>query len=228
MNSYYSRESVQRAYGRASKVCYLGVDSSLFRNLGKKREGFIVGLGSFCPAKGIDLAIKAIALLEEPRPKLVWIGNGGMMEYLEDMKRLALSVGVEFEAKNTIPDSELVDILNRAALMLYTSQLEPFGLAPLEANACGTPVVAVAEGGVRETIKDGLNGLLVDDEPEAIAQAIKLLLSDAELARQMGERGCQYVQQGWGLEKSVDRLEENLFNVFRASRAQVKAKCFAR
>ncbi len=43
VNSYYSRESVQRAYGRASKVCYLGVDSSLFRNLGKKREGFIVG-----------------------------------------------------------------------------------------------------------------------------------------------------------------------------------------
>ncbi len=67
--------------------------------------------------------------------------------------------------------------------MLYTSQLEPFGLAPLEANSCGTPVVAVAEGGVRETIKDGLNGFLVDDEPEAIAQAIKLLLSDAELAR---------------------------------------------
>ena len=133
-------------------------------------------MAHFVPRRGIDLAIKAIALLGEPRPKLVWIGNGGVPEYLEEMKRLAGSLGVEFEVKKMIPDSEVVDILNRAALMLYTSQLEPFGLAPLEANACGTPVVAVAEGGVRETIKDGLNGFLVDAEPEAIAQAINRLL----------------------------------------------------
>ena len=228
VNSYYSRESIQRAYGRASKVCYLGIDTSLFRNLGKPREGFVVGLGAYCSPKRIDLAIKAIALLDNPRPKLVWIGNGGVQEYLEDMIRLAESLEVEFDAKKMIPDSEVIDILNRAALMLYTSQLEPFGLAPLEANACGTPVVAVAEGGVRETIKNGLNGFLVDDEPEAIAHAIKLLLGDAELARQMSARACQYVQQEWNLKKSVDCLEENLLKVFSESRAQVKLKCSAR
>ena len=228
VNSYYSRESIQRAYGRESKVCYLGIDTSLFRNHSKPREGFVVGLGAFCSPKRIDLAIKAIALLNNPRPKLVWIGNGGVPEYLEEMIRLARSSEVELDVKKMVPDSEVVDIMNRAALMLYTSQLEPFGLAPLEANACGTPVVAVAEGGVRETIKDGLNGFLVDDEPEAIAQAINRLLGDAELARQMGERGCQYVQQEWNLEKSVDRLEENLLKVFRESRAQVKVKCSAR
>lgn len=227
VNSYYSRESLQRVYGRASKVCYLGVDISLFRNLYKRREGFVVGLGSFTPAKGIDLAIKSIALLDNPRPKLVWIGNGGVPEYVEEMISLAGSLEVEIDVKHMIPDSEVIDILNRAALMLYTSQLEPFGLAPLEANACGTPVVAVAEGGVRETVKDGLNGFLVDSEPEAIACALDQLLRDAELARGMGERACQYVQEEWNWEKGVDSLEENLLKVFRASGAQVKAKCFA-
>jgi glycosyltransferase involved in cell wall biosynthesis len=80
---------------------------------------------------------------------------------------------------------------------------------------------------VRETIKDGLNGFLVDDEPESIAQAINRLLGDAELARQMSARACQYVLREWNLEKSVDRLEEGLLKVFCASRTQVKAKCFA-
>ena len=55
-------------------------------------------------------------------------------------------------------------------------------------------LLAVAEGGVRETIKDGFNGFLIDGEPEAIAQSINRLLGDAELAKDMGERACQYIR----------------------------------
>lgn len=226
-NSYYSRESILRAYGRAATVCYLGIDTVMFRNQRRPRERFIVGMGAFTLAKGIELAIKSIALLPGPRPPLVWIGDAGSLDHIADMQRLADSSGVRFETRRLISDEALVETLNRAALFIYSSRLEPFGLAPLEANACGTPVVAVAEGGVRETIKDGLNGFLVDSEPEAIAQAIDRLLGDTESARNMGERACQYVQQEWNLEKSVDSLEENLLKVFRASRSQVKAKCFA-
>jgi glycosyltransferase involved in cell wall biosynthesis len=54
-------------------------------------------------------------------------------------------------------DENIVELLNRAAVMVYSARLEPFGLAPLEANACATPVVAVAEGGVRESIRNGVN-----------------------------------------------------------------------
>lgn len=228
VNSYYSRESVLRAYGRDAKVCYLGIDTALFRNLRKQRENFIVGLGTFCAPKRIDLAIKSVALLAKPRPKLVWIGNGGVPQYLEDMKELARGLEVEFEAKEMITDSQLVDILNRAALMLYTSQLEPFGLAPLEANACGTPVVAVAEGGVRETVKDGVNGWLVDPEPERVAEAAKRFLQDEALARRIGERAADYVQREWTWAASIDRLEENLFQVARLSATARGAACYAR
>ena len=207
VNSYYSRESILRAYGVDAKVCYLGVDTKLFRNLELEREPFVVGLGSFDYIKGIDLAVKPMALVPEPRPPLVWIANSGDERYQSEVIELARSLGVDLQIKNAIPDAELVTTLNRATLLLYTSRLEPFGFAPLEANACGLPVVAVAEGGVRETVQDGVNGFLADRDPENIAGAINRLLQNPALARQMGENGALHVQGTWNVERSVDRLE---------------------
>jgi glycosyltransferase involved in cell wall biosynthesis len=216
VNSYFSRESVLRAYGVDAKVCYLGVDTTLFRNLGLERERFIVGLGSFDPIKRIDLAVKAVALLPEPRPPLVWIANSANEAYKSMISELALSLGVEFRVRMAISDSELVTILNKAALFLYTSRLEPFGFAPLEANACGLPVVGVAEGGIRETIQDGVNGFLVDPEAESIARAAETLLHDSGLAKRLGEAAADYVRRKWDVEESVTRLETILLQVASA------------
>jgi len=207
VNSYFSRESVLRAYGVDAKVCYLGVDTTLFRNLGLQREHFIVGLGSFDSIKRIDLAVKAVALLPDPRPPLVWIANSGSEAYKNTISELARSLKVELRIQMAISDSELVATLNKAALLLYTSRLEPFGFATLEANACGLPVVGVAEGGIRETVQDGVNGFLVDPEAESIARAARQLLLNPALARQMGEKAAVNVQEIWNVESSVDRLE---------------------
>lgn len=210
VNSYFSRESVRRIYGVDSKVCYLGIDTSLFRDLALERERIIVGLGAFYSNKGIDLALKAVALLAHPRPRLVWIANSVSVSYRAEMDKLADSLGVDLTVKEGISNDELVTILNTAALFVYTSRLEPFGLAPLEANACGLPVVAVAEGGIRETIKDGFNGFLVDPEPTAIAEAAKLLLQNPDLTRQISQQAAAHVRQNWNLEGCVDRLENVL------------------
>lgn len=213
VNSYFSRENFSRAYGAEARVCYLGIDTKLFRNLAMPRERFIVGLGSFHSIKGIDLAIKSVALLPEPRPLLVWISNAGSEEYQSAMLELAGSLGVDLQIRMSVSDTSLVETLNRAALLLYTSRLEPFGFAPLEANACGLPVVGIAEGGIRETVQDGVNGLLVDPEAEAIAQAVQQLLQNPEQARAMGERAAINVERNWNVEGSIDRLEKNLFDV---------------
>jgi glycosyltransferase involved in cell wall biosynthesis len=213
VNSYFSRESVLRAYGVAARVCYLGVDTNFFRNLNLERESFIVGVGSIDPIKHIDLAISAVALLPEPRPPLVWIANSGSQSYRDTITELARSSGVELRIHSAISDSELVNILNRATLLLCTPRLEPFGFAVLEANACALPVVAVAEGGLRETVDHGRNGLLVDSEPASIARAVERLLGDPSLARKMGETGVANVTQKWTVEKSVDQLEKNLLEV---------------
>jgi glycosyltransferase involved in cell wall biosynthesis len=216
VNSYFSRESVLRAYGVDAKVCYLGVDTNLFRNLGLKRERLIVGLGSFDSIKGIDLAVKAVALLPDPRPPLVWIANSGNEAYQSTISEMARSLGVELRIQMAIPDSELITILNKAALLLYTSRLEPFGFAPLEANACGLPVVGIAEGGIRETVQDGVNGFLVDPDAESIARASERLLLDPELAKRMGETAVDYVRREWDVEESVMRLETILLQVASA------------
>jgi glycosyltransferase involved in cell wall biosynthesis len=207
VNSLFSRESIMRSYGLNAKVCYLGVDTSLFRPLSKTRERFIVGVGAVLRFKGIELAIRSVALLNDPQLTLAWVANSGDPEYAAEMRKLAAALNVNLQLKMRVSDTELVDILNRAALMLYTPQLEPFGFAPLEANACATPVVAVAEGGVRETVKNNLNGLLVAPEPRSIAQAIEKLLNDPVLTRRLGEQAVEYVRSEWSVERSIDRLE---------------------
>jgi glycosyltransferase involved in cell wall biosynthesis len=204
---------VLRAYGVEAKVCYLGVDTTLFRNLGLEREGAIVGIGSFDPIKRVDLAVRAVALLPEPRPPLVWIANSGSEAYRDTISELARSLGVALRVRMAIPDSEIVATLNKAAVLLCTSRLEPFGFGPLEANACGLPVVGVAEGGIRETVEDGVNGFLVDPEAGSIARAVDQLLRNPSLAKQMGEAGVAKVHQNWDVERSVDRLEAHLMQV---------------
>jgi len=212
VNSYFSRESVLRAYGVDATVCYLGVDTKLFRDLDLPRENFVVGLGSFDAIKRIELAIEAVALLPQPR-RLVWIGNSGKEDYMTSLRDFAQTVGVNLELKLNVADSELVHLLNKARLMLCTSRLEPFGFGVLEANACGLPVVAVREGGFRETIQHGMNGFLVEAEASSIAMAAAQILENPGLAKQMGETAVSMIKQGWNVEASIDRLETILQQV---------------
>ena len=217
VNSYFSRESVMRAYGLSSTFARLGIDTDLFRPQGLVRDNSIVGLGSLTFTKGIDTAIETVAKLPTPRPTLIWISNFGNDDYQRDLQQLAAKLGVELEIKRRIADEEVVRVLNSAKALLYTSRLEPFGYAPLEANACGTPVVAVAEGGVRETVIDGLNGFLADRNPEALAQALLRLITDPHLADKMGTRAITYVRENWSLDRSIDTLE-TIFHEFLMSR----------
>lgn len=212
VNSYYSRETIRRVYGLNATVCYLGIDTSLFRDLRENREDWVIGVGSVFPNKGLDLALKSLAFVPQPRPKLFWIGNSVDRDYMSRMIDQARCEGTELEILLRVSDQDLVSLLNRAKLYLHTASLEPFGFAPLEANACATPVVAIKEGGVRETIEDGVNGLLVDGDPQVIADAIQRIRQDANLARQMGTRAKDKIAQEWSMEGSVDRLEMHLQN----------------
>jgi glycosyltransferase involved in cell wall biosynthesis len=217
VNSYFSRESVLRAYGLDSDVCYLGIDAEHFTDRGLARGTDVVGLGSFVPGKNHALCIEAVATIAPPRPRLVWIGNVVNPSHLNEMRQLAAARGVVFEPMVSVSDETLLDVLNRAAVMVYAPRLEPFGLAPLEANACGLPVVAVAEGGVRETIVDGENGLLVAHDPRAMGTAISRLLHDSDLARHLGTNARRVVETKWSLASATDRIEHYLTRYARTA-----------
>jgi glycosyltransferase involved in cell wall biosynthesis len=220
VNSLFSRESVQRAYGLDSKVCYLGIDSDIFKPLNLARNNIVVGLGSINGVKGLERAVKAIATIDkDKRPSLIWIGNFSDTIYQNQIEKLALSLGVNFVPKVKISDQELISLLNQASVMIYTSILEPFGLSPLEANACETPVVAIAEGGVRESIKDGINGFLINgNQPVEMGRAISRLLRDKELAYRMGKQARSHVLENWSLDTAIERLEESLLNLTKEAK----------
>ena len=217
VNSCFSRESLLRAHGRESKVCYLGIDSTRFNVSDSIRSKTVIGLGALQRHKDIRTAILALATIPEPdRPNLIWVGNDAEENYVAEVVELARSEGVDLMLRRRITDEELVSELNRAALMIYTSHLEPFGFAPLEANACGLPVVAIGEGGVRETVRDGFNGvLLTDRDPFQLGAAVNDLLHDPQRARRLGENGRDRVAQFWTWERCAERLEQLLRGVGR-------------
>jgi glycosyltransferase involved in cell wall biosynthesis len=213
VNSAFSRESVLRAYGLDARICYLGVDTQFFTNHATQQQNMVLGIGAFVPEKNIEFIIKALSYVAPPRPRLCWIGNVGDIHYVERLVLLASRVNVDFEPLMRIEDNLVVDLLNQAMMFVCAPRLEPFGLAPLEANACGIPVIAVAEGGVRETIVDGFNGLLVENDPRVMAAAIQRLIENPTYACQLGQNGRRLVEERWSLKAAMDRLEDRFRQV---------------
>jgi glycosyltransferase involved in cell wall biosynthesis len=211
VNSFFSRESVLRAFGIDSKVCYLGIETDQFANQHKARECFVVSVGAIIPSKNVEFLVDAVGIVPlQMRPRLDLIANTIDAAYLDRIQKRAASAQVPIQVHHKVKDALLVDILNRARIMLYAPRLEPFGYAPLEACACGTPVIATAEGGIRETIQHGVNGLLVQHDPEAMGEAIERLMRDQELYQRLSEQAQELVKQSWSLGPSIDRLEFRL------------------
>jgi glycosyltransferase involved in cell wall biosynthesis len=212
VNSFFSRESVLRAFGLDARVCYLGVDLDRFKPSGEPTERYVVNVGGLYYGKGAERTIRALGTIEKgTRPDLVWVGNFADGGYETEIRKLAAECGVSLDLKVKVSDTELVSILSRAAAMVYTPRLEPFGFVPLEANACGVPVIAIAEGGVRETVQHGKNGLLVNDaDPVALGKAIESVLENPDWVRKMRSEARAHVLEHWNLTQGLDNLERHL------------------
>jgi glycosyltransferase involved in cell wall biosynthesis len=219
VNSLFSRESILRAYGMESEVCYLGVDADRFPLANGRRQRQVISVGVLYFGKGADRALRAIASIPKPqRPRLLWVGNGAFPDYLQDIERLADELDVDFVFKSNVDESTLISCLHESFAMIYTPRLEPFGYAPLEANLCGLPVVGIAEGGVRETIIDGINGFLTPTEdPERLGNILKRLMENVPETEELRRRGRQHVMNVWALDKATQRLEGRLAAVTEQS-----------
>jgi len=211
-NSQFSRESILRAYGLDSRVCYLGIDSEQFRPVALAKNSFVLGVGSIYYGKRLESSIMAIASIPKPvRPRFLWIGNFADDWYKRYITQLAQEQEVSLEVKVLVSDQDLQNAMSEAACFIYTPQLEPFGLTPLEANACGTTVVAIGEGGIRETIRDGVNGFVtIDNDSQVLGELILRFTSDLEYAKRMGDQAREHVIKHWGVEDAIDRLEQHL------------------
>jgi len=117
---------------------------------------------------------------------------------------------VKLKIMHLVSDEELVLLYNKSKLLVYTPYMEPFGLVPLESMSCGTPVVAVREGGVSETVINGKTGILTERDVMIFANEVKTLLNDKERILKMGVESIKIANNFWTLENSGKRLFDHL------------------
>jgi glycosyltransferase involved in cell wall biosynthesis len=162
-------QTVQRriaeCYGRESRIIYPPVDTDFYTPTAAPREDFYLIVSAFAPYKRIDLAIKACQRL--PR-RLVVIGSG------QDKNRLERMAESNVQFLGWQSDENIRDHMRRCRALLFPGE-EDFGIVPVEAQACGTPVIAFARGGATETILTGAQptGVLFEEQKtECLEEAI--------------------------------------------------------
>ena len=211
VNSRFTQENISQAYGIEADVAYLGVDSTFFRPGSGGKGEFLLSVGALRPNKGFAFLIEAVSLLPPAiRPPLRIVANAGDEAEQARLEGLATSLDVELQIEVGVSDDALLDRYQQARVVVYAPHREPFGFVPLEAMACGVPVVAVAEGGVMETVRHEETGLLVERDAAQFANAVQELLVNDQMRDHFGKQGRNVVEEHWGWERSVIGLGEHL------------------
>jgi glycosyltransferase involved in cell wall biosynthesis len=162
--SQHVASRIRRYYNREAGVIYPPVDTGFFSpDDTVASENFLLIVSALVPYKRIDVAIEASRLSGTP---LRIIGDGPERATLS---ALASRSGADVQLSGSVSNDVVRDFYRRAAAVLLPGE-EDFGIAPVEAQACGTPVIALARGGALETVVDGVTGVLVT-EPTAEAFA---------------------------------------------------------
>jgi glycosyltransferase involved in cell wall biosynthesis len=216
-NSQFTQQCMKREYGLEPPVCHYGVDFESFHpRHDVQRENCVISVGELTPRKGFDFLVESLAYVPvDKRPVLRLACNWVSLDEKHYVEELAARNGIRLHILVNLRTEELVLEYNKAQICVYSPVSEPFGLVPLEAMACGTPVIGVAEGGVRETIRHGETGLQTDRDPKQFADALLKLLADPLLAAELGRRGVEYVRQEWSWDRSATGLEKHLEEVAR-------------
>ena len=153
-NSEYIARRIWKVYRRSSAVIYPPVDVSGF-TLREKKDNFYLTASRMVPYKKMDLIVESFKYL--PDKRLVVIGDG------PDMNKIKAKAGSNVELLGYQPFDVLRDYMQRARAFVFAAE-EDFGITPVEAQACGTPVIAFGKGGAFKTIR----GLGVVDSPTGV------------------------------------------------------------
>jgi D-inositol-3-phosphate glycosyltransferase len=217
-----------------------GIDLATFQPLdradARRKIGYGPGrvllfVGRLERLKGVDVAIRALALLRDRAHddlRLIVLGEDvrdGEESEKERLKQVASASGVRdrVDFLGSVAHHELPYFYAAADVCVMPSYSESFGLVALEAQACGRPVVASGVSGLRSVVRDEVSGYLIDDHDPAIyAERIGRLLADPELAQQMGRRG-RLLAQRFSWTRTADRLGNLFEGAIESRQARVQA-----
>jgi len=203
-----------------------GVDLAMFRPGSQRQARRRLGIapnavvlmfaGRVQPLKAPDILLRAAARLVSDHPRLAerlvvaFVGgpSGTGRNDPDSLIQLASALGISANVRlePPCPQRDLADWYRAASVVVVPSYSESFGLVAVEAQACGTPVVAAAAGGLRTAVRDGFSGVLIDEhDPAKYASAIWNLIADSgRLARL--SRGARKHASGFGWSATVDQL----------------------
>jgi glycosyltransferase involved in cell wall biosynthesis len=216
-----------RARSRTS-VVPCGVDTHAFSPDGpaapRADRPRIVSVGRLVPRKGFETLISAMPHI--PNAELLIVGGPAASALPDDpharqLRQLADRLGVADRVRllGGITRAEMPAVLRSADLVACTPWYEPFGIVPLEAMACGKPVVAAAVGGIRDTVVDDLTGRLVPPkDPGALADAIAPLLLDRQWREALGRAGRERARARYTWDRiaaDTERVYEKVASVRR-------------
>jgi D-inositol-3-phosphate glycosyltransferase len=197
-----------------------GVDVDRFAPEGpaapRNAEHRIVSVGRFVPRKGFDVVIRALPAI--PNAEFVIVGGPDRSELDADpearrLRDLAVQLGVDdrVHLHGAVAREDMPSIFRSADVVACTPWYEPFGIVPLEAMACGVPVVASAVGGMLDTVVHDVTGRHIQPRrPAAAAEAINLLLRDAFLRQSLGAAGRDRARSRY----SWDRIAADTLRVY--------------
>lgn len=162
--SNFIARRIWKVYRRESTVIYPPVDVEAF-NLYETKEDFYLTASRMVPYKKMDLIVEAFTAM--PDKKLIVIGNG------PDFEKIKAKAGPNVALMGYQPFTVLKDHMQRARAFVFAAE-EDFGIAPVEAQACGTPVIAFGKGGSLETVSDGISGVFFDTQSiESLCEVVE-------------------------------------------------------
>jgi glycosyltransferase involved in cell wall biosynthesis len=163
-NSHYISHRIRKTYRRDSVVIYPPVNTQYFE-LQKEKEDYYFTASRLVSNKNIDVIIKAFN--EMPSKKLIIAGDG------IEAPRLKKLANINIEFVGHVTNEELKTYLKNARAFIFAS-IEDFGIAPVEAQSCGTPVICLNKGGCRETVIKNITGIYFEQlTPKHIIESIQ-------------------------------------------------------
>ncbi len=219
--SKITQDEMKKLTDKKVELIPFGVDTKRFvPNSGKQNNIIRIGTVRTLRVKyGVEYLIRAFALLYNKFPHITLeiVGEGELRESLENLCRsLGVSERVSFHGfvNQQTEFKKYSSILSQLDIFAILSIMDSdtFGVACVEASACGIPVVATNVGGLPEVIKDGITGIIVPPKnPVRTAEALETLITNESLRLEMGQAGRKNVVENYDWEKCVQKMV-NLYN----------------
>ena len=206
--SHHVAKRIKKIYNKDATVIYPPVDVDKF-SLREKKEDFYLSASRMVPYKKMDLIVEAFSKIGK---KLVVVGDG------PDFNKVKAKASKNIELLGYQKESTLIDLMQRAKAFVFAAE-EDFGIAPVEAQACGTPVICYGFGGSKETVLDKKTGIyFLDQNVDSIIEAINTFekLQDTFDPKTIRQNALRFSRERF--EKEIKTFVEEAYDDFKSTK----------